>query len=690
MAPSRRSAAFLLATLLAYCKFHLTSAVGSASSKRRCQSPTDMLANAAKVLNLYTPEGVYHMDSKDQYDDLIRDLWAGDFTKWTGRFSRANPIQVELFENMQVDEMTPRIGKKQTAWPRFEGVLSCLFRARSQKIVPLETAALSVSFKHYHVAHVLWDTMSYFTKAVMSRKWTEDLCEDAIKRNPNPVYETLAGMTGAVFDNFELKVGYGSYATSDSSAFRMEMTNWATVFFPAKAAAATPLSIPNLVGSGGIFRSDMRIADFQELFSAAAVDMLQNRRARWADYLNAASLGVLWAKQEYESPYPQTYFHWHEPMFGVMQSSYADVNFELEQMRNHPFHKHSDCVQLGGDGLSFMRLIHRLAQDPRKFLEHTPVVIPRLGEAPHGKYHVLHGGWRMWWPLLEKLAAVVGNRKVKRDPTVSEFNEHEHFLRIVVEALAQYVLLVSRHGGDYRHCDAFLNEAERNLSFAYICFFLHLFGFMYVQMRRAIRRNDSAVLDMIWRENLSTARASNKSNYSQMSVITVYWGCALREPLQTVFHNTRTLRWLDTHVGHDFPIEQLNNWIKEASPKNLTEDWVRKFIRHVPFTQFVNREVRSIMQANRAADGEHLKAINTDIALIVNYLKDKLGATWYAATTPSDDNLLGLDLADWGGDRTGQQRREGAPWKKMERSNADFADYVKQQVVKLCPWHRWV
>ena len=34
-------------------------------------------------------------------------------------------------------------------------------------------------------------------------------------------------------------------------------------------------------------------ADFQELFSAAAVDMLQNRRARWADYLNAASLGVV-------------------------------------------------------------------------------------------------------------------------------------------------------------------------------------------------------------------------------------------------------------------------------------------------------------------------------------------------------------------------------------------------------------
>ena len=126
MAPSQRSA-FLLATLLAYCKFHLTSAVGSASSKRRCQSPTDMLANAAKVLNLYTPEGVYHMDSKDQYDDLIRDLWAGDFTKWTGRFSRANPIQVELFENMQMSSYWPE--------PELQNMLPTVVRLGSSTLL---------------------------------------------------------------------------------------------------------------------------------------------------------------------------------------------------------------------------------------------------------------------------------------------------------------------------------------------------------------------------------------------------------------------------------------------------------------------------------------------------------------------------------------------------------------------------
>lgn len=56
-------------------------------------------------------------------------------------------------------------------------------------------------------------------------------------------------------------------------------------------------------------------------------------------------------------------------MFGVQQSSYADVNFELREMRSHRFHMNSNCVQLGGDGLSYMRLIHRIAQEPKLFLE---------------------------------------------------------------------------------------------------------------------------------------------------------------------------------------------------------------------------------------------------------------------------------------------------------------------------------
>ena len=110
-------------------------------------------------------------------------------------------------------------------------------------------------------------------------------------------------------------------------------------------------------------------------------------------------------------------------------------------------------------------------------------------------------------------------------------------------------------------------------------------------MRKAIRENDSKTLDLIWRENLSSARTelANKTQYSQMTVSLIYWGTALREPLQTAFHNTRTIRWVKTHVGWDLPIEMLNMWIKESVVSHVTENQIKKFIRRVNFTQRVKR-----------------------------------------------------------------------------------------------------
>ena len=127
------------------------------------------------------------------------------------------------------------------------------------------------------------------------------------------------------------------------------------------------------------------------------------------------------------------------------------------------------------------------------------------------------------------MAKVVDNTFVKKDPIISEFNEHEHFLRIVVEAFAEYVLEIAQTGCDYHNPTHFLRMVEPNICFSYICYFLFLFGFKYVQMRKAIRENNSKLLDLIWRENLASARSdlANKTQYSQMTVSLIYWGTVL-------------------------------------------------------------------------------------------------------------------------------------------------------------------
>lgn len=338
------------------------------------------LRNVCERLVLRSPQLIYHMDREGDRIALIDALWRGDFIKSVGRFTETNKDLVFLFENIVDDVLghSPRMRDKISTIPRFEGVLSHLVRSRSQKRVPIEVAVLSVVFLLYSVPHFAWQAVSQLTRAVMSWSWTVNLCDEAVDRDPGPPYATVTGLTAAVFDNFQMKVGYGSYATQESKARTFEMTNWASVFLPATAAPGG-VNIDNMLRTGGIFRDDIALSDFLDLFSPVSDELLSNKRRRWSQCLEKAAAGTLWSKEAYDSPYPPTIFQWHDPIFDRMQSSYDDVNFELDLMRSSNYHRYSHCIQIGGDGLSYMRLIHRLAQDPQRYVRTKPVIIPRLG-----------------------------------------------------------------------------------------------------------------------------------------------------------------------------------------------------------------------------------------------------------------------------------------------------------------------
>ena len=339
------------------------------------------LRTLRKHFVLRLPALLYHMDGKHDRNALIDALWSGEFLTTRGRegrFTEKNPFLVSLFENLCDEETSAAPRRRKTIIPRFEGVISHVVRARSQKRVPIEVAVLSLVFLQYSVPHFVWNAAAQLTRAVMSMSWTVQLCEDAILRDPGPSYPTATGMTAAVFDNFMMKIGYGSYATQEFKARTFQMTNWASVFLPAQSVPA-PFNIGAMLRDGGIFRSDIALSDFLDLFSPVNQYILDNKRRRWSEFLDRAVAGTLWSKEVYDSPYPPTKFHWHNPIFDRLQSSYEDVNFELDCMRKSDYHKYSDCIQIGGDGLSYMRLIHRLAQDPQQFLHTKPVIIPRLG-----------------------------------------------------------------------------------------------------------------------------------------------------------------------------------------------------------------------------------------------------------------------------------------------------------------------
>ena len=419
------------------------SAVLSRESKRRrpsvpgaILSAIELLAKAAEMLTLRTPQHVYVIDERGDKEQLVQFLWKGDYASAIGRWSHANPSLISLFVEQGVDEMRARPDNIQRVAFRFESVLMSLFRARSANCVPFEVAALSLLLLHYKVPREAWETIGCLSHAVMSRKWTEELCDLALTMDPGAPYRIATGISASVFDNFMIKVGFGSYSADGQTGARFWMTNWASASIP-HSAIPQGFDIRRDLADGGLFRTDLALDEFTDLFSPVAPDIVANQQSRWRQMLSNAAVEMLWDREPFDSPYPPTHFHYHDPIMGRLQSSYEDVNFELDLMRTSSHHIYSDCIMIGGDGLSYMRLIHRLAQNPRLFLQTTPVVIPRFGESPHGLFHLMHGDWRIWEPLLMRMAEVCSNKQVKCDPTVEDFNTHRHFLRVVTTAFAE-------------------------------------------------------------------------------------------------------------------------------------------------------------------------------------------------------------------------------------------------------------
>ena len=218
-------------------------------------SAGDMLVSLAELLHIRTPPFVYNSDSVGSRQELIDALWAGNWVdSVAGRFSVANPALQLLLEKQMVDDAdtSSRFGALQ-GQSRWEAVLSALFRARSQRMIPIETAALSIMWLYYRVPKPVWQAVSYFGKSVMSRSWVESLCDDAIERDPGPSYPVAEGLTAAVFDNLMMNVDYSSFATSDSGGRKIEMTNWATVFLPAATMPSTFTGMANLLGEVAYF-----------------------------------------------------------------------------------------------------------------------------------------------------------------------------------------------------------------------------------------------------------------------------------------------------------------------------------------------------------------------------------------------------------------------------------------------------
>eukprot|EP00965_Chrysotila_dentata_P073913 2441264-Pleurochrysis_carterae.AAC.1 len=113
-----------------------------------------------------------------------------------------------------------------------------------------------------------------------------------------------------------------------------------------------------------------------------------------------------------------------------------------------------------------------------------------------------------------------------------------------------------------------------------------------------------------------------------MAVSRVYWGCALRNKLQTAYHRTRSLKFRSTHVGWDVFIERVN--------LNIRRDTV-------------DASISELLERTGESQKRAPVEIDVPVKAVVEFLDRAIKTTFDEACDQSDANLLGLDLSKLGG-----------------------------------------
>ena len=128
-----------------------------------------------------------------------------------------------------------------------------------------------------------------------------------------------------------------------------------------------------------MFRTDVSLRAFARDFYLDNVEVRSNRERRWWVFLRAARNGVLLERPSVTGLW-KPHVTYHEPMFDVLQSSYVDVEHELNVMRAASVARGDVFLFVAGDGLALMRLNHLLASKPDIYFDQTPFIIPVQGE----------------------------------------------------------------------------------------------------------------------------------------------------------------------------------------------------------------------------------------------------------------------------------------------------------------------
>ena len=651
------------------------------------ESVARMAVTLASVFSSAAPVGGFTFSNSSERAAAIDWVWSLEYSDAQTEILDRNPELDELFSARVDKRVTPsRISDLEAFERRHRSRLnfsaSLLGRNRNKDFIPKPMLLLALEAKHKRMNRTLWAEFSS-VRVLPSYTWTEAFIAEALDCDPGCSYPIVDLVSAAVFDNYTEQMNYSAAHTVDTPGERIDMTNWATLYLPQSSLGAFTLQPAwNAPNSNRVLRSLFK-PNFDkycviDLVHPHNPDLQANKHRRWNASFASLRAGTMFRRPGFQPAHAHE-LHYHPTMRGVLQSSYVDVEYEIDVMRGSPFHSHSWVCLVGGDGLAINRINHTLARKPGAYLNQTPAIIPVQGEHPHGTCHVLHMGWRPYAPLLVGILHAVGHNECKADFTVSNFNDYDHAMCILVEGIGKYFLHLESTPGcpPISNSTRFLLMCSRNPDLQWLSHFLHDYGFLYWDMRQAVRSNDSARIDLTWRECVSFMHSAtaHKTQYAPMAILRIFWSEALTPALAQLYHTNRTVSLLGlrgSNVGWDMPIEKENLMIS-TNVTRPSYDRIDNYIAELNLLGPVSRGVERVLLSNRNRAPREMVRIDRDVQNVADYLKDTLGSTWAEACVQRSTRLVNPATSP-------------RPWLEVEAQLADFGAWVRGHLDSKVTW----
>ena len=602
-----------------------------------------------RVFSPTQPEGCFNMQlGQEEVHRLVAYLYdEGNYRHIIDDLIDHNPDVAEYLEattsNQSYHPSSIEVYEEKYKF-RISFATGLIMRGRNPHMVPALNAALTCDAYAHKMPHHSWDILC-LARVLCSRAWLHSTILPVAKHLfPTPT-DQIEGVSATCFDNFTICVGYKGMQTIEQDGYRLDMTNWLTVFLPLSCLdGQQPDWSPILrdVTLDGrqtldIFRPGFDKLSLVELFDPEHVDIESNKFNRFSKFMVQVAQGSLFSRPTSLPKHGKTLKKYQKPMMGMLQSSQADVEEEIKVMRESEDHKQSYAIFMGEDGLSVMRHATLLERDWREYLYTAPAAIPMQGEKPHSLFHFLHTGWRNYKLLIVQLCCFARHSScltmpgwAYKEPTVELFNVFKHGLCLLMRGTSEWLIEATDGAVCTMHPAALREMVQGNVDSTALFDFLNDFCFHFWDATQDIRGGASK-MDLLWREALGPMRCgqANKTQYSWMCPYKLFWSNALAEPLATIHREMRTLSLsggLGSGTGWDDFTEKLNLTVRKGLHPPGSDEYVEGFVQSLNFTGNVSDNLRHALPQRRSRHLDWHKKVDADVELIKNNLRAHVGA----------------------------------------------------------------